>query len=416
VILRLLIAAIITVAGFTGAPTEYLLSESSSSDDSAPRAVYFEETGQFVEGAALDFWVEFDGARVFGYPISGELNRNGARVQYFERAVFEIQPGGRGDEQVQLRKLGEEAAGPINMRNGAFEPSTTSDGDRYFPETAQQLSDRFSEYWEANGGEAIFGPPISAEFSANGSYYQYFENAVLKYSDHDPDGGRVVQLNLGTEVAAAERIDTSPVSNESGAIVYSPELWGVGGAGPDELVVYLTFDDGPHSTWTPAVLEILAEYDAAATFFVLGKMSLEYPELIREIVRGGHSIGNHTWDHPPLAGMSWREFEWQLMETQRVVGSSMAPCMRPPYGSMDSNTESWAASLGYETILWDVDPRDWERPGAQVIADRILQDVHPGAVILLHDGGDDRSQSVEALKIVLENLDYLGYRFEPMCR
>ncbi len=214
----------------------------------------------------------------------------------------------------------------------------------------------------------------------------------------------------------ADGVDTSPHQHDSDVADFSEGMFGQGGASSDEKVAYLTFDDGPDSTFTPQMLDLLYEYDAFGTFFVTGRAVEANPEVLQRIIYDGHTVANHTWDHTSLSGRSFAELEWQLRETARAVGPAMAPCMRPPYGSMDSNTKVWSESLGYEVVLWDADPRDWERPGANVIADRILDLVFPGAVVLLHDGGGDRSQSVEALKIVLKELSEQGYRFEAMCR
>ncbi|TVR70298.1 MAG: polysaccharide deacetylase family protein [Sphaerobacteraceae bacterium] len=421
-ILRLLIAAIITLAGTSGLPSEYIDSESvdlshlqRDQDDELPTRVYFEETGQYLEDEMLEFWLEYGGVNVFGYPISAPSTSDGMILQYFERTVLEYDPDNSSEVQVQLRHLGAQAAGPSMFRSSAFEPGeTTSDGA--FEETGHAVGEHFQRYWERHGGIPIFGFPISAEITANGKTIQYFERAVLQYNPDKPRDWRISQPLLGLETAQAKNVDTSRQQRDNDVAVYSDGLFGQGGASSDEPVVYLTFDDGPSGTYTPEVLDLLYDYDAYGTFFVLGQAAEYYPDLIQRMVDDGHTVANHTWDHPQLAGKSFAEVEWQLKETTRAVGSAMAPCMRPPYGSMDSNTRTWSESLGYEVILWDVDPRDWERPGAGVIADRILGSVFPGAVVLLHDGGSERSQSVEALEIVLEELSGQGYRFEPMCR
>lgn len=189
-----------------------------------------------------------------------------------------------------------------------------------------------------------------------------------------------------------------------------------------EPVVYLTFDDGPHPTWTPRVLETLAQYGAPATFFVLGQNVNAYPDLAARIVREGHDAENHTFNHASLDKVDRATFIAEVEATDRVlhsaVGNAVNPiaCLRPPYGALDAATRSLAAELGKEIVLWNVDPQDWRRPGAAQIAQHLLTHVRPGAILLMHDGGGDRSQTVEALGVVLSELTGRGYAFALLCR
>lgn len=423
-LIRLLIAAVITIAGPIGMPTEYFESDAvtaprvSEVETSASQRIYFQETGQYLQGELLEFWLEYGGVQVFGYPISGEVEQDGLTVQYFERSVLEIHPENPAEWRILLRRVGDQAAGPSWRRNGAFKATSPSSSGHFFEETQHSVAPRFAEYWHQFGGAKVFGFPISEEFSANGTILQYFERAVLQYQEDNPGDWQVVQPLLGREFAEYQGVDTSPKTHDGDVAVYHPHLWGQRGAGPGDQVVYLTFDDGPHGTWTPQVLDLLEEYDAAATFFVLGELAPYYPELIDRIVAEGHTAANHTYNHESMEGMPWSEFEWQIRQTEQALADagSGSGCMRPPYGAMDSNTIPWAASLGYDVILWDIDTRDWELPGAQVIADRIISGVDPGDVVLLHDGGMDRSQTVDALEIVLQELIERGYQFQAMCQ
>jgi peptidoglycan-N-acetylglucosamine deacetylase len=137
--------------------------------------------------------------------------------------------------------------------------------------------------------------------------------------------------------------------------------------------------------------------------------------LVNEIANRGHSIANHSYDHSSMDGMSFDEFEWQVQETERAAQGHMTPCLRPPYGHTDGNTESFAAELGYEIIMWDVDSRDFEQPGADVIVDNVLDDVEPGDIVLMHDGGSNRAQTVEALPTIMQQLVERGYQFAAVC-
>jgi peptidoglycan/xylan/chitin deacetylase (PgdA/CDA1 family) len=179
----------------------------------------------------------------------------------------------------------------------------------------------------------------------------------------------------------------------------------------------LTFDDGPSRTWTPRILDLLRRYDARATFFVVGSAVAAEPSLTRRIAREGHTIGNHTYNHADLTRLSAAGFRAEVSLAQaaieRVAGTTTR-LLRPPYGAVNASTRTLAAQAGYKLVLWDVDPQDWRRPGSGSIAARILRDTRPGSLILLHDGGGDRSQTLAALEQVLATLSARGYTFAAM--
>lgn len=184
----------------------------------------------------------------------------------------------------------------------------------------------------------------------------------------------------------------------------------------DGDVVYLTFDDGPSPDYTPQVLDVLARHDARATFFVVGSLAQAHPDIIERIAAEGHTIANHAWNHEDLAGLSRAAFDETISRTQAVLGDLAAPCLRPPYGSIDAFTREWAASHGLTLMTWDASPSDWLRPPAEEIADYIVKWARPGIVILMHDGGGDRSRTVQGLDMALERLADQGLRYEPVCR
>lgn len=187
-------------------------------------------------------------------------------------------------------------------------------------------------------------------------------------------------------------------------------------------LLYFTFDDGP-AVDTPAVLDALAQYGAKATFFVVGGRVEERPDQLRATVQAAHYIGNHTFTHPHLAGMPRAEFFEELTKTAAAVQAAASDLltldgrmhlMRPPYGSTDENTAAWAAELGHDMVLWDIDPNDWDMPGIEKIATQILGEAKPGAIVLMHDGGGDRSQTVAALHKILPSLAGQGYAFPSL--
>jgi peptidoglycan/xylan/chitin deacetylase (PgdA/CDA1 family) len=184
-------------------------------------------------------------------------------------------------------------------------------------------------------------------------------------------------------------------------------------------VVYLTFDDGPSPDWTPQVLQLLAHYRAWATFFVLGRSAAAYPELVRRAYAAGHGIGNHTWNHSRLTGLTGARLATEVGATSAAIqGITGAPvrCLRPPYASVDAASAHRIRALGLRLVLWDLDTNDWRRPGVGAIAGRVLGRVGSGDVVLLHDGGGNRSQTLAALQQVLAGLSARGFRFGALCR
>jgi peptidoglycan/xylan/chitin deacetylase (PgdA/CDA1 family) len=175
--------------------------------------------------------------------------------------------------------------------------------------------------------------------------------------------------------------------------------------------IALTFDDGP-SVYTPQVLAVLNRYGLDATFFEIGEQVGAQAATSREVIRDGDVIGDHTWSHPVLDAQNTAA---QIRPTQEAIHTATGsrPCLlRPPYGTAPADVVGIARSLGLLTIQWDVDPRDWARPGADVIARRVLA-AHPGAIVIMHDGGGDRSETVAALQTIVPEVIARGYHLVP---
>lgn len=184
-------------------------------------------------------------------------------------------------------------------------------------------------------------------------------------------------------------------------------------------ILYLTFDDGP-SGFSQEMIDLLDRYDAQGTFFVLGQAAKSKPDLIRAMAQGGHYVANHTYSHSSLDGMSQEAFLGEVEETRQVILDIALDLfaldrdvryLRPPYGALDANSRQYAAEAGYAVVLWNIDPQDWRRPGAKVIGDHVVREAYPGAIVLMHDGGGDRAQSVAALATILRELSQQGYVF-----
>jgi cellulose synthase/poly-beta-1,6-N-acetylglucosamine synthase-like glycosyltransferase/peptidoglycan/xylan/chitin deacetylase (PgdA/CDA1 family)/spore germination protein YaaH len=195
-----------------------------------------------------------------------------------------------------------------------------------------------------------------------------------------------------------------------------PTLYHQGAGEPHQVAI--TFDDGPDPEWTPQILDILKAANVKAAFFLVGANAEQYPALVRRIVEEGHEIGNHTYYHPNLA-LCWPEhIRIELNATQlllETITGRSTTLFRPPYAADTSPSKvselmplNLAQELGYLVVLENIDPQDWARPGADIILQRVKQQRHDGSIILLHDAGGDREQTVEALPRILDYLKARG--------
>jgi peptidoglycan/xylan/chitin deacetylase (PgdA/CDA1 family) len=151
-------------------------------------------------------------------------------------------------------------------------------------------------------------------------------------------------------------------------------------------LVALTFDDGPSPEWTPQLLEILDRHNAKATFFIVGEMAQCHPELVEQIARAGHCIGNHSWNHPSFPLINLREKCSQIKKFEQTIKThNHARLFRPPYGDLDWTTRILLLWLGYKVITWNVVAGDWEDQSAECILKNLSKYTKPGSIVLLHD-------------------------------
>jgi len=185
----------------------------------------------------------------------------------------------------------------------------------------------------------------------------------------------------------------------------------------DGSVVYLTFDDGPNPLYTNQILDLLARYNARATFFVIGNSVDAYPGVVQRIVAEGHALGNHTYWHEALPNVSQDVVAQTLGATDsaliRAVGRPSS-CLRPPYGALDQPTFNQIAGLGYTVHMWEVDSEDWKTPDGYAIAANVLSSTSLGDRVLFHDGPTNRASTVAAVESVLEVLSNRGVTFEAL--
>jgi cellulose synthase/poly-beta-1,6-N-acetylglucosamine synthase-like glycosyltransferase/peptidoglycan/xylan/chitin deacetylase (PgdA/CDA1 family)/spore germination protein YaaH len=201
-----------------------------------------------------------------------------------------------------------------------------------------------------------------------------------------------------------------------------PTLYHQGEGGEHQVAI--TFDDGPDPRWTPKILDILKAENVKAAFFLVGVNAEHYPGLVRRIVNEGHEIGNHTYYHPNLA-ICWPEHvRLELNATQlllETITGRATTLFRPPYAADTQPTQlseltplQIAQELNYLVVLENIDPQDWAKPGADIILQRVKQQRRDGSIILLHDAGGDRSQTVEALPRILQWLHTRGDTVVPL--
>jgi peptidoglycan-N-acetylglucosamine deacetylase len=180
----------------------------------------------------------------------------------------------------------------------------------------------------------------------------------------------------------------------------------------DGPYIAMTFDDGPSAALTPKLLDILAAHHIKVTFFVLGEMVAEHPEILARAAREGHEIASHSWSHPNFAKMSQENIRSQLQRTDDQIKSATGKrptLFRPPYGSITEREKRWIHDeFGYDIILWDVDPLDWKRPGPAVVRSRILKETRPGSIVLSHD---IHPGTIEAMPSTFDELEAKGFKF-----
>ena len=228
-------------------------------------------------------------------------------------------------------------------------------------------------------------------------------------------GKRSFTYDPNADLITAEKYDAIPLSYDIDQI----------GAVKHKIV--LSFDDGPDPRWTPQILDVLREKHVPAVFFVIGEAANTSPDILKREYNEGHEIGNHTFTHPKFDEVSHTQLKWELNLTQRLIESTLGVkslLFRPPYG-IDHQPEyaeevaqlPYPQEMGYIIVGQRIDPDDWrmtegriQRP-AQEIADDVLRQANNGNIVLLHDGGGEREQTVLALPLIIDELRAKGYQF-----
>ena len=214
-----------------------------------------------------------------------------------------------------------------------------------------------------------------------------------------------VTVLLGENPAAPSPSPAKPAGTPAPRLTYSD-------VHVDEPYIALTFDDGPHATLTPKLLDLLASRHIKATFFVLGECIEQNPQVLQRAAREGHEIGSHSWSHPQLNRMSDDGVRSQLKRTDDLIKSviGVRPSLfRPPYGALTLRQKKWIPEeFGYKIILWDVDPLDWKEPGPATVTNRIVKNTRAGSIVLSHD---IHRGTIEAMPATIDQLLAKHFKF-----
>lgn len=215
-----------------------------------------------------------------------------------------------------------------------------------------------------------------------------------------------------TAVSAFYMIDRTAA--EKGRKYYEDAGYIIWDIQTEQKVVALTFDDGPHATHTEQVLNLLDQYDAKGTFFIVGQQAEKYPQIVRRMYDTGHEIANHTYTHPYTKNVSKVMAEIQQTDDTLYGITGYSPRLfRPVEGYYSEKLVKDVANEGYKLVMWSwhLDTEDWKNPGVNQIVNKVLTGVEQGDVVLFHDGGGNREQTVKALEKLLPELKKQGYTF-----
>lgn|SRR5690625_5162594 len=181
----------------------------------------------------------------------------------------------------------------------------------------------------------------------------------------------------------------------------------------NEKVVALTFDDGPDERYTPQILDVLKKHHVKATFFLLGSRADKYPEVVKRIHQEGHIIGNHSYWHPQFTKTGVQNMVWEINKSEKAISKAVhmeTNLFRAPYGALNDELVKKLNEIGYKGIGWSIDSEDWKGHPKEKIKQRVLNSLHPGAIILMHSVGDVAA-TVEAVDELIPYLRKEGYYF-----
>ncbi len=293
----------------------------------------------------------------------GHLGCNGLRSERFKQEIYYLKTGMRSSSIVRL-----------SFFLLVFVGVTTSSCQR-FPDQGRGAVSPEGEAGHNKGGSG----------SQSGPAYRSYGGAGRTYSNPP--------MNIPRTLPPGSKIRYNSVS------ISQP-------------LVAMTFDDGPHPRHTPRLLNILKQRNIKATFYVVGNLVQSHPEIVARMVREGHEVANHTWNHPDITKLSDQRTRSELQRTAQAIHKACGiypRTFRPPYGAITERHRQWIhRDFGYPTITWNVDPKDWQRPGPSVVASRLVSGARKGSILLAHD---IHSGTISAMPSALDQLLARGFRF-----
>ncbi|MFE4709384.1 polysaccharide deacetylase family protein [Paenibacillus sp. NPDC056722] len=256
--------------------------------------------------------------------------------------------------------------------------------------------------------------PLKASAIANQTPVQWF-------SSNDPEASSSIGNPVGPAAETTSSKEAARPRKDSKGLTLSqllhkyPET--IKTSGPRRKIIALTFDDVPDPRFTPQLLDVLRKYKVKATFFVVGSRAEKHPGLVARMIREGHVIGNHSYNHPQFVKLRLNDFRTQIVRTENIlqaIAGYKPRLIRPPYGDINEQQLKWAKSHGYKLVNWNVDSLDWKGLSKTQVKNNILSHAGKGAIILQHGGGGHGSNlrgSIQALPEVITSLRQRGYTF-----
>ena len=290
--------------------------------------------------------------------------------------------------------------GTMLSEGGGGHPTFTIRGQEVDPNTPLRRSQSIVVTRGVDQQEAS----IEQEFEIEPEQNSRGRGSMKTVTDSGQVGTSLRTLGKESEIELKVEVLTEPQTVEVQLSSYQ---------GADQLIA-LTFDDGPHPEHTPALLDVLAREGVSATFFVTGLEVTRFPDIARRIVEEGHQIANHSYTHRDYRDMSYvdKRIDFQRAQDAIEEATGVRPnWARPPYGLMNASTLSLFGKEDIRVVLWTIDPLDFRRPGAGAIRNHVVDRARPGSIVLLHDGGGNREQTIRATRNIIRDLREEGFEF-----
>jgi peptidoglycan/xylan/chitin deacetylase (PgdA/CDA1 family) len=354
-----------------------------------------------LQGAALVFGIAAAGAALyftvftFGASIDGKslrLSSSAKAGDVFERGLVARRPG----DLVSAKKR------KVLVKGGGEQPYLSASGRKLSADDALRGKGDLASH---DGTDTVEATRVTTETISMPVRY-VGSGPIESTVETGSPGVREVTVGVKSGEVVRKREKVAPVTQ----VIVRGNV-----KTTEEKVVCLTFDDGPWPKTTKAIVKILEDNGVKATFFQIGRQARKMPSIARAVTDAGLEVGNHSENHSygigraNTAGVS-KEITQAQYDIKQATGKTPTH-FRPPGGITSKPMAAALKKLKLEMVMWDVDPADWQRPSPEKIVSRVTRNVRPGAVILMHDGGGDRTNTVKALPTIIKKLRERGYTF-----